>query len=247
MRQTAPRDDAGTDSGTESGDSLASIRLRRLSPLARLVIAVSVGTTAVFTAWHLVAVFLYVSPANVLSNEYGETIRGYIYPEFEQNWKLFAPNPLQRNIAVEVRAEVRQDDGTRQTTDWIDLTAQEVERIQHSLAPSHTAQNELRRAWDFLVDSHTPEGEPVELRGELSGAYAHRIALLRLADQMNLRDVTRIQLRSVGRPLPAPEWTAEDIDTTPEFYTLNWWVVTDEDLPSGALAKDAPAQEGEQQ
>ena len=62
-------------------------------------------------------------------------IDDYVYPEFEQNWKLFAPNPLQQNIAVQARAEIANDDGTAKTTGWFDLSAQDGEAIDHNLAP----------------------------------------------------------------------------------------------------------------
>ena len=56
-------------------------------------------------------VFLHVAPSNTVTKQHGTAIDDWIYPEFEQNWKLFAPNPLQQNIAVQVRAEVRTADG----------------------------------------------------------------------------------------------------------------------------------------
>ncbi|MGP3969629.1 DUF5819 family protein [Streptomyces sp. 6N223] len=216
----------------------ADVQLGTLPLRSRLIIALALGVLSVYALWHMALVFLFVAPANTLSEEYGEGMREYIYPEFEQTWKLFAPNPLQRNIAIEVRAEAG-----GKTTDWISLTAMDIEHIEHNLFPSHTAQNELRRAWDFYTGSHAEDsGEPIGLRGEVSEIYVHRIALLRL-DQagdsgIDLDEVERIQLRSATTLLPAPEWSGEEIDTTTAYYELDWWVVTTEDLPSGVLASD---------
>lgn len=70
-----------------------SVRLSSLSLPARLVVALSIGGLAVFAAWHALAAFLFVAPSNTIMKDHGPAIRGYIYPEFEQNWKLFAPNP----------------------------------------------------------------------------------------------------------------------------------------------------------
>jgi hypothetical protein len=223
----------------------ADVRLGALSLRSRLIIALTLGVLSVYALWHMALVFLFVSPPNTLSEEYGEGVREYIYPEFEQTWKLFAPNPLQRNIGVEVRAEVGGE-----TTDWISLTAMDIEDIEHNLFPSHTAQNELRRAWDFYTGAHTSEtGEPIGLRGELSEIYVHRIALLRL-DQaedidIDIDEVERIQLRSSTALLPAPEWSGEEVDTTTAYYELDWWVVTTQDLPSGVLASDEDEDEDE--
>ncbi|MEO3751631.1 DUF5819 family protein [Streptomyces sp. B6B3] len=217
----------------------ADVPLGQLSLTSRLVIAGAVGTLGVYAVYHLLLVFLFVAPANTVSQEYGEGMREYIYPEFEQTWKLFAPNPLQRNVAIEVRAEVRDEDGGRTTTDWISLTAMDLEGIVHNPMPSHTAQNTLRRAWDFYSGSHSTEtGEPIGLRGELAEVYLRRIALLRLEHEtpMDMDRVDRIQMRSATSLLPAPEWSSEEINTTTGYYELDWWVVTTEDLPSGELA-----------
>ncbi|MBL1066077.1 DUF5819 family protein [Streptomyces sp. 7-21] len=238
---------AGEDAPSLPAANPASqARLGALSLPARLVIAGAVGVLAVYTAWHLLMVFLFVAPDNTLSEDHEETMNDYIYPEFEQSWQLFAPNPLQRNVTVEVRAEIREDGGVS-TTDWISLTAMDIENIEHHPFPSHTAQNELRRAWDFYVDSHDEEGEPRGERGELSEEYLTRIALLRLdqRSQVDVEDVSRIQLRSVTRLVPAPEWSKEESEAERSTYELDWWVVTTEHLPDGVRAGSGAAAGGE--
>ncbi|ARQ69806.1 DUF5819 family protein [Streptomyces marincola] len=232
-----------SDTAPGGGTPTESVRLSALSLPARLVIAVAVGGVGTFMTWHLAMVFLFVAPSNTVSEEHGDTVRGYMYPEFEQNWKLFAPNPLQRNEGLSVRAEVREADGSTRVTDWIDLTAMDIDGIRHQLLPSHTAQNTLRRAWDFYSGSHDDDGDPVGLRGELSEAYVHRIALLRIQDSVDLGTVERVQLRSTVQRVPAPAWRPEDFDTAPVHEELDWWVVTTEDLPQGELALDRTAEE----
>ncbi|MGK5530722.1 DUF5819 family protein [Streptomyces sp. URMC 129] len=246
---TAPEHDAEHDAASRAAGPAEvpteSVSLGALSLPARLTVAVALGTVAVYTAWHLAMVFLFVAPSNTLSENYEETVEGYIYPEFEQNWKLFAPNPLQRQEGLAVRAEVREADGGTRVTDWLDLGALDVEGIRHNLLPSHTSQNLMRRAWDFYVGAHDEDGNPIGQRGESSAAYVHRIALLRLGEEtdLDLDDVERIQLRSSTARIPSPDWRAEDFDTATYYEELDWWVVTTEDLPSGALAQD---DEGEQ-
>ncbi|WP_063784335.1 DUF5819 family protein [Streptomyces sp. SBT349] len=241
--ETAPekseRDDGtGPPRGPGAETPTESIRLGSLSLPSRIVIALAVGGLAAFVAWHMAMVFLFVAPDNTLNEDHRDTVRGYIYPEFEQNWKLFAPNPLQRNEEVHVRAEVVEEDGTRRTTDWIDLTEADIEGIRHHLLPSHTSQNLMRRAWDFYTASHDEDGNPIGVRGQLSESYVHRIALQRLADDhgMDLSTVDRVQMRSSFTRVPAPEWRDEDIDTSTYYDELGWWVVTTEDLPQGAMA-----------
>ncbi|MDT0320186.1 DUF5819 family protein [Streptomyces millisiae] len=216
-------DDTRGDPPTET------VQLSALSLASRLVIALTLGVLGTFAAWHLFAVFLFVAPSNTVNEEYREGVRDYIYPEFEQNWKLFAPNPLQRNVAVHARVEI---DG--EVTDWVDLTAMDIDAIEHNPAPSHADQNLLRRGWDFYTGAHNEDGEPVGFRGELSEEYMRRIALLRLQESgIEVRDATRLQLREALTRVPAPAWRTEDFDTETRYEELAWWDVTPADLPGG--------------
>ncbi|MFJ3517269.1 MULTISPECIES: DUF5819 family protein [unclassified Streptomyces] len=196
-----------------------------LSTPYRVVTALALGVIAVAACTHLALVFLHVAPANTLSKQHAQTIDGWIYPEFEQNWKLFAPNPLQQNIAVEARAEVRTADGDITGTPWHDLSAEDGEAIRHSLLPSHTRQNELRRAWDFFTGSHDEENRPNGERGKLSEEYLQRIAVNRLSPHARGAEIVRIQLRSATTAVPAPKWSTETTDTQTYYRELPWWTV----------------------
>ncbi|QPK50619.1 hypothetical protein H4W23_20095 [Streptomyces gardneri] len=202
----------------------------------QVVAAVALAVAGVFVCVHLAMVFLHVAPSNTLTKRHGQAVDDWIYPEFEQNWKLFAPNPLQQNVSVEVRAEVVTAGDGRRTTDWIDLTAQDAAAIRHNPLPSHTQQNELRRAVDFYLNSHSDDDSPNGTRGHLSEEYMRRIAMLRLDGLASLEgaDVRRVQLRAVTRPVPAPRWSTENNDVTPSYRDLPWWKVTDADRPDGA-------------
>ncbi|MFD7555734.1 DUF5819 family protein [Streptomyces sp. NPDC059835] len=199
-----------------------------LSPRFRVVAALALGVVAVAACAHLALVFLHVAPSNTLSKRHAKTIDAWIYPEFEQNWKLFAPNPLQQNIAVQVRAEVRTAGGELVTTDWRDLSAEDGAAIRHSLLPSHTEQNELRRAWDFFTGSHDDDNRPNGERGELSEQYLRRIALDRLTPRLVDREggrLLRVQMRSATTAVAAPEWSDETTDTQTYYRELPWWTV----------------------
>ncbi|MGZ9932166.1 DUF5819 family protein [Streptomyces sp. NC-S4] len=196
-----------------------------LSAPYRVVTALALGVIAVAACTHLALVFLHVAPSNTLSKQHAETIDWWVYPEFEQNWKLFAPNPLQQNIAVEVRAEFRAGDGELVTTPWRDLSAEDGAAIRHSLLPSHTRQNELRRAWDFFTGSHDEDNKPNGERGQLSEEYLRRIALYRLAPELPGGTILRIQLRSATTAVPAPQWSTETTDTQTYYRELPWWTV----------------------
>ncbi|MEV6650173.1 DUF5819 family protein [Streptomyces sp. NPDC051219] len=213
---------AGAQSGGIAGLSLPY----------QIVASFALAVIGVFACVHVAMVFLHVAPSNTMTKQHGEAIDEWIYPEFEQNWKLFAPNPLQQNIAVQVRADVRTPGGERTTTVWKDLTARDAARVRHNLFPSHVDQNELRRAWDFYTGSHDNENRPNGLRGELSESYLRRIVMLRLdAGELGGR-VERIQLRSSTTSVAAPPWSEERIDTKAFYRVLPWWRVSSADLPA---------------
>lgn len=210
----------------------------------QVVAALALSGLGLLACAHIAMIFLHVAPSNTLTKQHGEVVDDWVYPEFEQNWKLFAPNPLQQNISVHVRAEVADDgaDGSK-VTRWMDLSREDGEAIRGNPLPSHVDQNELRRAWDFYSGSHDSEHRPNGVRGELSERYIRRIVMLRLAERGYGGTVERIQVRSAVRSVDAPEWSDEKINTRPEYTELPWWTVTPSDL-SGAATADEASQAG---
>ncbi|MFF8015695.1 DUF5819 family protein [Streptomyces sp. NPDC007929] len=215
--------------------------LALLSPRYQVGVALALAVVAIGVCVHIGMTFLHVAPANTVTREHGEAVDDWIYPEFEQNWKLFAPNPLQQNISIQVRAGVRGPDGMTQTTGWYDLSAEDGRAIDGNLLPSHTQQNELRRAWDFFVATHDSENRPVGLRGSLSESYLRRIMVLRLDRDDAVRAATggsgiieRVQVRSRTSNVPPPEWSREKVSTTPSYRELPWWKVPQDEARGGA-------------
>ncbi|MEU5520932.1 DUF5819 family protein [Streptomyces sp. NPDC047860] len=224
-----PASTTGPPVGPRTGVAALSLRYQIGAAVALALVAVAVCV-------HLGMTFLHVAPANTVSKQHRESIENWIYPEFEQNWKLFAPNPLQQNIAVQVRAEIRTAAGASRTTGWYDLSAQDGRAIDGNLAPSHTQQNELRRAWDFFVSTHDNDNRPVGHRGALSEAYLRRIMVMRLdrADAAGPDGtLARVQVRSRTTNVPPPDWSDEKISTTPVYRTLPWWSLPDDETRGG--------------
>ncbi|WP_405664445.1 DUF5819 family protein [Streptomyces sp. NBC_01166] len=225
--------------GRRPGGGMAALSLPY-----QVVAALALSGLGLLACAHIAMIFLHVAPSNTLTKQHGEVVDDWVYPEFEQNWKLFAPNPLQQNISVHVRAEVADDgaDGSK-VTRWMDLSREDGEAIRGNPLPSHVDQNELRRAWDFYSGSHDSEHRPNGVRGELSERYIRRIVMLRLAERGYGGTVERIQVRSAVRSVDAPEWSDEKINTRPEYTELPWWTVTPSDL-SGAATADEASQAG---
>ncbi|MEU1460627.1 DUF5819 family protein [Streptomyces sp. NPDC005727] len=232
------------DTGPAAGGAEAAVAppapprtgVAALSPRYQVGAAVALAAVAVAACVHLGMVFLSLAPANTVTKQHGKAIEEWVYPEFEQNWKLFAPNPLQQNIAVQVRAEVRTKDGDLRTTGWRDLSARDGAAIDGNLLPSHTQQNELRRAWDFLAATHGTDNRPVGLRGALSETYMRRIVTMRLhrEDAIGRQGVVqRVQVRSRTTNVQPPVWSRERFSSKPVYRVLPWWTVTDDEAAGG--------------
>ncbi|MEU7163453.1 DUF5819 family protein [Streptomyces morookaense] len=219
----------GKAGGNGIGNGSGQGGVAGLSLPARVVVGAAGVVVALAAAVHLSMVFLHVAPQNSVSRQHAAAIDAYVYPEFEQNWKFFAPNPLQQNTAVQARAELRRPDGSTTATPWTDLSAQDGAAILHNPFPSHTRQNELRRAWDFYASTHDAREQPVGLRGRLSEQYVRRIVVSRLGGGRDGLPVDRIQVRSVTVPIAPPPWSDEKADTKPVYRVLPWWPVTTDD------------------
>ncbi|WP_411081581.1 DUF5819 family protein [Streptomyces sp. cmx-18-6] len=228
--------DSDHGEGSSGGLSGTGAGIAGLSFGYQVVAALALSLIGLLACAQVAMVFLHVAPSNTLTKQHGKTIDDWIYPEFEQNWKLFAPNPLQQNIAVQVRAEVAGADG-RRTTSWISLSREDGEAIRGNPFPSHVNQNELRRGWDFYLNSHDDRNKPNGLRGELSERYIRRIAMLRLGERDLGGTVERIQMRSASSLIAPPPWSNEKAGTGPNYRVLPWWTVTPDDLPARS---DAP-------
>ncbi|MEV6588352.1 DUF5819 family protein [Streptomyces acidicola] len=216
----------------EHADPVAPAGITALSLPYQIVAALALAVVAVAACVHLGMVFLHVAPSNTVTKKHGRAIDEWVYPEFEQNWMLFAPNPLQQNISVQVRAEVRTADGSIRTTGWYDLAALDGAAIDGSLLPSHTRQNELRRAWELYVGSHDSENRPTGQRGDLAERYLRRIVVLRLERENAAGPgglVEHIQVRSRTTNVPPPEWSEEKVSDKPIVRELPWWKVAERD------------------
>ncbi|WP_053852573.1 DUF5819 family protein, partial [Streptomyces sp. NRRL B-24085] len=208
-----------------------------LSLRYQIAVVLALAVVAVAVCVHIGMVFLHVAPPNTVTKQHGRAIDDWVYPEFEQNWKLFAPNPLQQNIAVQVRARIRSADGGSRTTGWYDLSAQDGRAIDGNLLPSHTQQNELRRSWDLFVATHGTDNRPVGLRGTLSETYLRRIVVLRLErDHVTAPTGTlvSVQVRSRTSTVPPPKWSEEKVTVQPVYRELPWWPVTADDTEGSA-------------
>jgi hypothetical protein len=225
----APAETAAAPAPHPHGDPHPPTGVAALSLRYQIGVALALAVVAVAVCVHIGMVFLHVAPQNTVTRQHGRAVDDWVYPEFEQNWKLFAPNPLQQDIAVQVRARIRSADGGSRTTGWYDLSAEDGRAVDGNLLPSHTQQNELRRSWDLFVATHDADNRPVGLRGTLSETYLRRIVALRLErDDATARGdvLVSVQVRSRITNVPPPKWSEEKVSVQPVYRELPWWAVT---------------------
>ncbi|WP_314222942.1 DUF5819 family protein [Streptomyces zaehneri] len=221
---SAPPDADGNTLPAEEarGDTAPRVQLTVALAFLTLTAAVLLGAVV----WHLGMVFLTLAPASSVTNRYQQAINGHIYPEFGQNWQMFAPNPLAQNASVGARVQTLGRDGTRHTWDWENLSFSHIEAMKHNPVPSHLDQNVLRRSWDFYIESHDLKDNPTNgMRSALSTEYLSRIALQHFGRQWNGERVVRIQLACRTNAIAPPEWTGQKAPDTTAYRVLPWWPV----------------------
>jgi hypothetical protein len=180
---------------------------------------------------HVLLVFLHVAPPNTVSQRYSSLINGWIYPVFEQNWQLFAPDPEVVNRQILARTMHGAPDGIEQISDWVDLTAADDVAVEHDFFPSHTAQNMLRRAWTGYLDTHGTDDRSNSERALMMQEYLRNIAVDRMAAQ-HRGTFEAIQLQVITRPIAAPAAPSGAGRTAlppAETRNLPWWTVGADD------------------
>ncbi|QIQ03666.1 DUF5819 family protein [Streptomyces liangshanensis] len=171
------------------------------TPRAVRGVIVAVCLTVALT--HVLLVFLHVAPANTVTQRFNQQVNGWVFPVFEQNWKLFAPDPDSANRRISARTASTAPDGTVQVSDWFDLTALDESAVEHHVFPSHTAQNLLRRAWTAYVESHGADDRTRSERALMTRAYLRNIAVKRVTAHRG-GTFRSLQLRVVTVPVAAP-------------------------------------------
>lgn len=181
---------------------------------------------------HIGLVFLHVAPSNAVSQRFNSQVDAWIYPLFEQNWRLFAPDPDSVNRQIFARTAHTARDGSVQVSRWVDLTAVDSSAIEHNAFPSHTSQNMLRRSWTSYVELHGGDDLSRSDRAVMMQRYLRNIATDRMAERDG-KPFENIQLRVVTLPVAAQgsadggrSAAAVTAAKNAETRLLPWWKVT---------------------
>ncbi|HLS63263.1 MAG TPA: DUF5819 family protein, partial [Ruania sp.] len=116
---------SSTDAGADAPEHT------RLTTLRRVLVLLGVF----FTAWHIFATFLWIAPGSGLRQVVpGNLLHDYMIPMHGQSWSVFAPNPINGDYRLQVRAVVGEGEEATET-EWVDATAAELTMLTHNLFP----------------------------------------------------------------------------------------------------------------
>lgn len=85
-------------------------------------------------------IVLHVAPVNPVTLDLQPVVSGYTVPLFQQNWRLFAPEPISVEHGILVRARVKDEDGNEKVTAFYDVTSPVIHTIHSNrvFPPRHT-------------------------------------------------------------------------------------------------------------
>lgn len=135
-------------------------RGKRRTRGARIALAI----VALVTAWHIFASFLWIGPPTPLRQVVpGTLLTQYMIPWLGQSWSVFAPEPINGDYDLKIRAVLADKDGAEIATEWISAVDAEQKMLVHNLFPPRASAlavkqaSALKGAWDAL----TPEQQKI--------------------------------------------------------------------------------------
>ena len=123
------------------------------------------------TAWHIFATFLWIGPpTQIRALIPGNLLASYMIPFFGQSWSVFAPEPINGDLILKVRAEVEKN-GKTISTGWVDATAAEMSMSHHNLFPPRAANLGTQQAMEYKTafEALTPAQQKIVGLGYYKG------------------------------------------------------------------------------
>lgn len=185
---------------------------------------------------HFVMTFLYVAPRNLISARADKIVTSYMLPYFDQDWRLFAPDPAKTDPHMLVRAKVVDIRHQERITSWLDITDSELTRVRGHLFPDRVSRLSAKVAGSLseAAEQHAQlisdrQQQPVSFqespREKLDEAFAHVLAT-RAASAHWGEGVAEVQIRLLGHIPPPPPFSAAQDAGYPEViqHDLPWWL-----------------------
>ncbi|WP_129669862.1 DUF5819 family protein [Phytoactinopolyspora endophytica] len=148
--------------------------MQQTQPVWLKALAAVLGTA--LTA-HLAATAIFVGPDNVAKETWEEPLDSYMEPFFQQNWSLFAPNPIGTERILYVRGWY----DAERATEWVNVSELETQAaITHNLFASRAGKVTIQLA-SRIGRQH---GKLNSDEQEALAAHYHDDAWDRLEDRM---------------------------------------------------------------
>lgn len=170
---------------------------KELGAVKRVVMLVAV----LFTAFHVFATFLWIAPSSALRDVIpGNILQSYMIPMFGQSWSVFAPEPINGDYRLQVRAVVTTD-GEATETEWVDATAAELTMHMHNLFPPRAAMsaNDVASRFKGAYDKLNEEQQEVVALGYYDGSDWHDRMEASLREYSDDANVTKyMEMERIG-------------------------------------------------
>lgn len=156
------------------------------------VVKRSVMTVAMFIAmFHLFATFLWIAPASDLRSVIPNgVLTKYMIPFFGQSWSVFAPEPINGDYYFDVRAVVKNSDGSSEITEWVRATDVEIDKATYNLFPPRAAglgmkvSSDLKGSWDKLSNTQKSTIELDYFKGDDYGRLSKNLKTVSSNDSL---------------------------------------------------------------
>ncbi|MEN8649570.1 DUF5819 family protein [Streptomyces sp. 21So2-11] len=79
--------------------------------------------------FHFSMTALHHTPFNPIREQHDDKIQAYMSPYFQQDWHLFAPEPVTEDSGFLIRAQRSLPDGAVVTTKWVDVTTPHIDKL----------------------------------------------------------------------------------------------------------------------
>ncbi|MGW0753214.1 DUF5819 family protein [Streptomyces sp. NPDC002587] len=163
--------------------------------------------------FHFSMTALHHTPFNPIREKHDDKIRAYMAPYFQQDWHLFAPEPVSEDSGYLVRAQVKKPDGSVETTQWADVTTPHIDKVQRQrfwpsrverLAPG--VRQRLEGWHDQDLDALRREKDPVAPKNADVSAEAPPLDPPLAPGELAARDSALLYARAVASDEARAMW-----------------------------------------
>jgi hypothetical protein len=169
---------------------------------------------------HFSFTFIYLSPGNTWRSKNWDTIFSYMNPVFTQNWRLFAPNPANQQLNLDMRVHYVDQAGATHETGWRSITQPVIQSLQSNRFSTNARLSELQSS--LINDFVWGDKENSQQTFKSLQVYADHV--LRMENFIVPGNVNKIQLRAVINTFPRlVDKDKPDSSGKINYYYSKWW------------------------